>query len=291
MSGYFGAIFALTALLSWGIGDFLIQRSARKFGDWIALFFIDMFGVIVLFPFIWKDLISLFDSRSDVLLLIGASLVLFVAAIVDFEALRVGKLSVVEPIYAFEVPITVMLGTFLAHEALTRPQNAFILILTLGIFLVSTKSFHHLKRIHAERGIFLAFFTSVMMGSANFLVGIGARATDPLLINWFFSPLIAILCAVYITFTKRWSTVVSHWNKNKSLILTVGFFDNLAWVAYASAVLYLPIAIAIGVSEAYIALAALLGIFLNREKLLKHQYAGLVLSVIAVTVLIFISES
>ena len=29
-----GILFALAALVFWGFGDFLIQRSTRKFGDW-----------------------------------------------------------------------------------------------------------------------------------------------------------------------------------------------------------------------------------------------------------------
>ena len=48
------------------------------------------------------------------------------------------------------------------------------------------------------------------------------------------------------------------------------FIDNLAWVAFAYATLYVPIAIATGISESYIALAAALGIIINKEKLKKH---------------------
>src|ERR1051325_6628061 len=101
-----GIIFALAALLFWGIGDFLIQRSTRRFGDWIALFFISLLGTVFIFPFIYHDL-SNFDIKSTVLW--TASIIIFLAALLDFEALKIGKISVIEPIYAFEVMITVFL--------------------------------------------------------------------------------------------------------------------------------------------------------------------------------------
>jgi hypothetical protein len=33
-----GVGFAFIAMLCWGVGDFLIQKSARKLGDWETLF-------------------------------------------------------------------------------------------------------------------------------------------------------------------------------------------------------------------------------------------------------------
>ncbi|MCX6716650.1 MAG: hypothetical protein NTV72_01875 [Candidatus Taylorbacteria bacterium] len=52
-----GIALALITVFAWGIGDFLIQKSSRKFGDWIALFFIALISVVVLTPFVWKDII------------------------------------------------------------------------------------------------------------------------------------------------------------------------------------------------------------------------------------------
>ncbi|MEK7110702.1 MAG: EamA family transporter, partial [Patescibacteria group bacterium] len=76
-----GIVFALTALFAWGIGDFLIQRSARKFGDWAALFFIDIFGTIVLLPFVWQDFPALFRSPEHLGILLTASILLTFASV------------------------------------------------------------------------------------------------------------------------------------------------------------------------------------------------------------------
>jgi uncharacterized membrane protein len=61
--------------------------------------------------------------------------------------------------------------------------------------------------------------------------------------------------------------------------------DNLAWIAFAFAVTFIPIAVVTGISESYIALAAILGIVINNEKLVKHQYVGLFLVLISAILL------
>src|SRR6476620_5466159 len=111
-----GILFALIAMFSWGIGDFLIQRSARQFGDWIALFYITAFGSIVLFPFVYKDLSTLVWRQHIFLILLGAGVIMTLAAYWNFEALRIGKISIVEPIFAFEIAVAGLLSGVLLHE-------------------------------------------------------------------------------------------------------------------------------------------------------------------------------
>ncbi len=47
---------AFGAMICWGIGDFLIQRTVRKVGDIEALAFIGIVGSVGLIPFVWNDL-------------------------------------------------------------------------------------------------------------------------------------------------------------------------------------------------------------------------------------------
>ncbi len=278
-----GILFALAALLSWGLGDFLIQRSARKFGDWVALFYITAFGSIVLFPFIYRDLVHALYSHM-ILLLVAGCAILF-AALLDFEALRVGKISVIEPIYALEVVVTVMLSLYVINERLTFLQGLLVGSSMIGILLVSAKSFHHFKNIRLEKGIWCALSASLGMGAVNFLFGFGSRAISPLMINWFTSMFIAIVALIYLISTSRFREVAADFRQNKRLIFNVSFFDNLAWIMFSYATLYIPIAIATSVSEGYIALASFLGFYVNREKLARHQIFGLLLVIISIVAL------
>ncbi len=282
-----GILFALIALVCWGFGDFLIQRSTRRFGDWVALFYITAIAAVTLLPLVYRDVLSL--TLGDFWLLLGTSMVIFFAAIFDFEALRRGKISVVAPIFALEVPITVGLAALIIGEHLMPLQYLLIFALLVGIVLVGIKQFHHLKNIHLERGVWLAVIATIGMGTVNFLFGVGARETSPLLINWFTSLFIAVATLIYLCLSGGVGKIATDWHGNKRLILTVGVIDNLAWVAYSFATLYIPIAIAIGISESYIALACLLGLLINKEKLKTHQWAGMILAVIAVIALAIVT--
>src|SRR3989344_3219897 len=136
-----GVGLAFAAILAWGMGDFFIQKSARKIGDIEALFCISLFGTIVLSPFVYKKLPALFTGSHQTLIILGIlCLVLFIAAILDFEALRVGKLSVVEPIWSFEVPVSALLALVILKETISLEKIVLIILLLLGLALVSLKN-------------------------------------------------------------------------------------------------------------------------------------------------------
>ncbi len=82
-----------------------------------------------------------------------------------------------------------------------------------------------------------------------------------------------------------YNKVLAHWRP----VLAACIFDNAAWVAYAVAVTTLPIALTIAITESYVALAAFLGVVWNKEKLQRHQYAGMILAIAAAIVLAAVS--
>ena len=57
--------------------------------------------------------------------------------------------------------------------------------------------------------------------------------------------------------------------------------DKAAWVAFAFAMSLAPIAVAVALSESYIIIAVILGLFVNKEKIQFHQKCGLVLAIFA----------
>ena len=85
-------ITAFAAMLCWAFGDFLIQKSTRKIGDVESLAFIGIIGTIGLIPLMIKDFNLLF-STSNLILLLILGIMTFIAALFDFEALKIAKLS------------------------------------------------------------------------------------------------------------------------------------------------------------------------------------------------------
>ena len=282
-----GVLLALVTLVFWGFGDFLIQKSTRKFGDSIALFYITFAGMVGFFPWVVGDLKLITASPFNLFLLLAAGVVIFFAAIFDFEGLRKGKMSVIEPVLALEVIITAVLASWVLREHLSVWQILWLILGILGILLVSVKSLSWLKKINLEKGVIYALFGALAMGFSNFLFGWGSREINPLMINWFTDAFMVLILTIHLTRKACWKEVWQDWRKSKKLILGVSILDNLAWLTFSYSMVLIPIAIATGISESYIALAATLGLVFNKEKLKKHQWCGLALALVSVVVIAF----
>lgn len=288
-----GIIFALGALVFWGVGDFFIQRTTRKVGDLHALFFISAVGAIVLYPFVYRETGIIFSIPSNLYLLLLAGVVLFFASLFDFEAMKQGKLAIVEPVYSLELPITVGLTVVLHGEHLNWVQSIIVAVVFVGLLLTVTT--HHLqlhfhKRLF-ERGVILAGAGAVGLALMNFLLGLSSQVTSPLLAIWFASLVVAIMSAIYLFARGDLKKIYYNLKEYPRVIFAEVFFDNLAWICFAFAVIFIPIYMATTISESYVALAVLLGVFINKEKLKRHQVLGIIFTFVGVLFLALVSNS
>lgn len=284
-------LFAIGAMMSWGIGDFLIQRVARKMGDWQALFFITFAALVVLFPFIRSEL-HVLREPVYLSLLVATGLVTLVAALFDFEALKKGKMAVVEPIISLELPVTVGIGVVLLGERLSLMAWVLILVTFIGIFFVTQASSPFSRsgrrRTLTEKGVMMALAGAIGLGFTNILIGLSSQQISPLFAVWFTHSLIAVACIVYFFATNQWTSVWDHIRLYPKTVAAQSVSDNLGWICYAWAATLAPISLTITVSESYVAVAVMLGLIVNRERLKHHQIAGMILTFIGVTTLSFI---
>ena len=285
-----GIIFALGALLCWSFGDFFIQKASRKTGIVHALFYITAAASIVLLPFVWNDLKHL--TTSEIYLLLGSGVVIFLVALIEFQALKIGKLAVVEPIMSLELPLTVLIAGLIGHENLDLIDYGIIAVVFLGIFLTVTPHTgvlkDYIKRL--EKGALLAFISAAGMALFNFMLGYSSQETSPLMAHWATSLVMATGCLLFMMKSGEVRRVVADFKKATLPIIAETIFDNGAWIFYAFAVIYVPISIAITISESYIIVAVLLGVIINREKLKHHQYFGVILAIGGVLLLSYLSS-
>lgn len=291
MSVSLGISLAFLAMLFFGFGDFLIQKSTRKVGDWETLFFITSFGAVVLLPFVWKDLPSIFNSGPQTILVIAmAAVSLLVAAIAEFEALKRGKLSIVEPLWSLEVPIAAILAFFLISERISLYQVGLIVILLACLMMVSFKEKSLNKSLFLEKGVVIAVISALLMGSANFFVGWGGRVSDPLIMNFSVDVFMMVASAIVLLARRRFHRSFLDLEHNYKMLVPMAILDNGAWIAYVLAMTLAPIAVATALSESYIIIAVLLGLYLNKERLQPHQKIGLVGAVVSAIVLSMITS-
>jgi drug/metabolite transporter (DMT)-like permease len=285
-----GILAAVVAMIGWGVGDFLMQKSARRIGDWESLFYVSLFGLIALFPFIYGQLHLLLLDLKGLVLLVATSIVLLVAALLDFEALKDGKIAVTEPIFVLEIPVASLLALFIIHEGISLIQTVLIGGLIVGLVLVSLRSSHFKRKRWLEKGVVLAFVGSIFMGATGFVFGVAARETSALLVNWFVSLFLILACIVYLLWKSRLHRLASDWRKGTIVLLAFCALDLIAWVGFAYATVLTPIAIAMSISECFIIITVLLGIFVSHEKLMRHQKVGLVIAIVLAIALAAISS-
>jgi drug/metabolite transporter (DMT)-like permease len=283
----FGVLFALFTLFLWGGGDFLIQRTTRQIGNWETVFLIGLFGTILLTPFVYQDVVRYLSAASIIAVLAVASIFGLVASLFDFESLKKGKIAAVEPILALEIPTVAVLSLIFLKEVLSLLELFLIAVIIIGLVLVSLRerNFKLLRSKGLEKGVILMTIAAILMGGTAFFVGYGSRITNPLFVNWFVAIIATVFMAAYLFFKGTLPRLVKNVLKSPKLVFTTCLFDNLAWISFAAAVLFIPITIAMTLSENFIAVAVLLGLIVNREMLRLHQKIGFVLALAGTVVL------
>lgn len=284
---YLGLLFAFFAFLGWGFWDFLIQRTSRAGGIWASTFCVTAAGAIILFPFVFKSIPTLFGWENFwFLLALGAGTL--VVGLVTFAALKAWKIAVIEPIMSFELPLTVLLVVLLIREHISNFQMLLIAFVFGGILLVGYTGGVINRRLF-EKGALLALLAALLQAGVNFAVGLSSQSVGPIETIWFAHTFVAYSCIVYFTVTQTWHSFFIHVKQHPYDSFMVAMLDNAAWVFYAAATTFIPISFAVTVSEAYIVLTIILGVLINREKLLVHQWIGVAISLASVLVLSAIS--
>jgi len=276
-------IFAFGAMIFWGVGDFFIQRTTRAIGNIEALAWIGIIGSIGITPFILEELPSAFTT-SNLIFLATLGLIVFLATIFNFEALKKGKLSVIDVVLTLELPITIILSVLFFSEIVSMLQAIMILFTLTGIIIISTKEFSIKKHI-LEKGVYIALIAALLTGAVNFMTATGAKMISPLLAIWFPWIIMTILCVIIISYRKGFNTFSINFKKHKRIIIYTGIFDTTAWLFYAYAVQDHAISIITAIAGGYPAIALLMGLWFNKETINWHQYLGATMALTASFVL------
>jgi len=277
---------AFVAMLCWGFGDFLIQRSTRRVGDWETLLVITLFGSLVLLPFVYGNLPGLFlGEPQGLLVLVLSGLVLTAAAILTLEGLKRGKLAVLEPLLPLELVAASVLAYVVLDDKITGAQTWLIITLFIGLCLLSFRGKSVSVRFFLEKGTLIFLAGAILMGVADFLMGWGSRLTDPLMANFIINIVMSVVSLAVLLERHQGRKIFHDFSLNRGLLLVSAITDNVAWIAYAFAMTLVPIAVATGLSESSVIIAVILGLVVNKERLQRHQIVGLVIAVLAAMIL------
>jgi len=279
-------LFAFGAMIFWGLGDFLIQRTIYKVGSLETLFLITFASSFLLLPFTLPYLGAISVRQWLVLAVLGV--IGYLGAHIHFIALQKGKLAVVEIILGLELPLTVLFGALFLQERLSLNFIVLMAVVFIGIILVSIDFKQINTRNFLEKGAILALFSSFLVAWINFFTAVAAKELSPLVvISW------PWLISCVVSFILLWrqgklgalfkKTIIS-WK----LIVFMSAVDIFAWLCYASAVADKELSITTAISESFVVIAFFLGVIYNQEKVRLWQIAGALLAVSASIVIAFL---
>ncbi len=269
-------ILALGTMIFWGVGDFFIQKSARKIGNIEMLVFIGIIGSIIFLPFLIIQG-NLITNWRIIIFLVALGALAIVHALLIIKAFNIGKLSVIEVVAQIELPVTIALSIIFLHEKLTSWQFLMILFVFSGVILASMESWRDWKG-NIEKGVVIAAISGLLMGADNFLTGFASKSITPIMalaLPWVAFMVVALIIAWKNGEIKN---VASHTKEYWPIILVATLGNVLGWICFVFAVEKNPISIVAAIAEGYVVVALLLGITVNREKIRWYQYIGAILA-------------
>lgn len=280
-------VFSFLAMLSWGVGDFFVQRAVKKIGYLEALLWINVIAGFGLLPFVIKDIPLMWQSENIIpVLLITIANIVF--SLLLLKAYSEAKLSVVDVILLGELPVTIILGMIFFQERLSWLQLIIIAVIIFGVFLISRgpknywqkiKDVFWKKRMNWEKGLLFALSAVIFSGIYNFLTALNAREISPVMAVWAPWTLSSFILLGALLYKKGVKTFWKNSLANKQVIFLAGTIDTAAWVFYSSAVARQDISIITAIVTGYAVIALFLDVKFNRQKITYWQYIGAALVV------------
>jgi drug/metabolite transporter (DMT)-like permease len=127
------------------------------------------------------------------------------------------------------------------------------------------------------------------MALTDLFMGISAQETSPLFTVWSVWLMFTVACFIYIASKKEVKKLFDDVHAHPWAIFLVGIFDTLGWVGFCFATERIPIGIATAIGQSFIIITILLGIFVNRERIKRHQVWGITFTVAGVIALAWIT--
>ena len=269
------ALLGLASAFSWGIGDFAGGLASRKVGAYRAVMYGEAIGLIFAFiaiPFVNEP----FPDSHTLKWSIAAGIVGTIGLLAFFEAMRLGRISIVAPLSALiGAIIPVLVGSFLEGTPQSGVLFGFALAL-IAVVLISrekdegeSKASTHLYLPILAGTAFGLYFVFMNEASENLVIGplITAR----------FSGMLSI--ALYLLFKRESFRIeAGSWQ-----LLTInGLFDvggNLFYILAAQAG---RLDISAVLSSLYPGMTVFLAWLILKEKLQITQWIGILLALIAI---------
>ncbi len=271
-----GILLAVTAMLSWGIADFLAKKAIDKVGYKTSLVLNQTVALVpaVIFAILFFKLPPLSIGLVGVTVVAGISGIF--GYIFLYRGFQKGNVSVVSPITASWSVITILLAFFLFQETLTPLQIIGVVAVFIGVFFAST-NFAELKtslKKGRSAGVGDALISMIAWGISYALLRPIVAAVGPIMTLLFLK---VLATATLFSWTGVTKTKISIPTKMIFLfIAAAGLLDFLAYTAFNLSLGTQLVSIVSPIAATAPAVTIVLAYFFLKERLVNNQKLGII---------------
>ncbi|WP_420603785.1 EamA family transporter [Flagellimonas sp.] len=215
-----------------------------------------------------------------------------VAALITFfnyfflsSAYKYGDLSLVYPVSRSSIIFLPVLAYFFIGETVDTVGIVAIVLIILGTFIMHLDSFDK-KGVRSilsnigNKGSVYALLAALAVAGYTLWDKVSVTKMEPFLYFYLYTLVIAVFYNLFASFKFSKLEVKSEWQKNRSKIIQVGFFNSFTYILVLTALTMSKATYVGGLRQLSIVVGAFLGYKLLNENLSKPKIAGILISII-----------
>jgi drug/metabolite transporter (DMT)-like permease len=266
-------LFGLSAAFAWATSNVFLRGLSRSIDHRVTLVFVLLVATSIVVPtaLIVDGLQGPFTPRSIAIPAVAAILG-NVGFLLMLRAMRSGNISIVAPIIALEGGLAALIAIGFGERP-NALQGLFLAVAVVGVVLVSFEP----GKIAAD-GVLWALASASVYAVMFFLLG---EAETPALTTAAIGRIAALATALPLLLLAP--AAARSPRGSMRALLAAGLFDALGFMSFAAATNIGPTTIASVTSAQWATAVAIISIVVFRERLRANQYAGIAVTMIAVS--------
>ena len=269
--------------MAWGAGTFCSARSSRLIGAWSVVGWVMLFGLVANLAMIAVGPAPGALGATDIAWMLVAGFGNVSGLLLEYSALRRGKVGVVTPVTSTEGAIAAVLAVA-AGEALGVAPAGLLALVALGVVLAGAAPAESTLDQRTSGAFWLAALAALSFGIGSFATG---HLSASLPVGWAVLPPRLVGVAV-VTIPLALSRRLRLSRTAFPLVVFTGIAEVLGFVSFAVGARE-SVAIAAVLGSQFAAVASVVAYVFLRERLTRLQLAGVVLILVGVAALTWVT--
>lgn len=282
-------IYALVSAIFSGLTSVLASYSSKlNKVDSILITTIRTFIILVLSfiaTLIYKTFNEIYNlDIKTIIFLILSGISTTLLWIFYFKALDTGDVSKVTPIDKTSIVITLILSMIFLHEKITIIKVISIIFILIGTLLTVNKKTTNEKD---NKWILYSILTAIFTSTTTIISKIGLNDIDSVLATFIRTVIVFIILMFIVIIKKKYIYLKDISKKSLRYVIYSGTTNTLSWLFYFASLKDGETSIVFTIEKLSIVVTILLSVIFLKEKLNRKQIIGIIIIVIATSLLMF----